>query len=154
MMFSLGLPIPLRSAKSVRIVAGMIMPIAGRVPFQWVYPTGEKQEERLPKWERYYNWAGVIAGDFLLIKRHMPHQLSGKIIVTNTTTEEDVILLRDAGVKYLLTTTPVFEGRSFGTNMMEAALVAAAGKGRVLNHLELSELIDRIKLEPQIQQLT
>ncbi len=153
MMFTLGLPIPVRRERSVRALAGLIMPIAGRLPFQWVYPTGEKQEQRLPKWEKYYNWAGVIAGDFLLIKRHMPHKLPGKVIITNTTTEEDVAFLRDAGVKFLVTTTPVFAGRSFGTNMMEAALVAAAGKGRVLSYGELNQLIEQIRLEPQIQQL-
>jgi ABC-type lipopolysaccharide export system ATPase subunit len=83
----------------------------------------------------------------------MPFQLPGKVIVTNTTTADDVKMLKEAGIKYLVTTTPVFEGRSFGTNMMEAALVAAAGKGRTLTHAELNELIDQLKLEPQIQEL-
>jgi hypothetical protein len=55
-----------------------------------------------------------------------------KIIATNTTTAADVELFREAGIKYLVTSTPVLEGRSFGTNMMEAALIAASGKGRAL----------------------
>ena len=152
-MFTLGLPVPLFRERSVRALAAVIMPVAGRLPFQWVYPTGEKQEERLPRWEKYYRRASVIAGDFLLIKRHMPDVLPGKIIITNTTTAEDVAMLREAGIKYLVTTTPVFEGRSFGTNMLEAALVAAAGKGRVLTHDELNSLIDRIGLEPQLREL-
>ncbi len=79
--------------------------------------------------------------------------MEGKVVVTNTTTPNDVELFRQAGVKYLVTTTPVLEGRSFGTNMMEAALIAASGKGRVLTHEELDELLDKLGFEPQLQEL-
>ncbi len=153
LMFGLGLPIPLRSARSLKILAALVMPIAGRLPFEWIYPTGEKQETNVPKWGKYYQWASVIAGDCHYIKRHMPERLEGKVIATNTTTPEDVERFRRAGVKYLVTSTPVLEGRSFGTNMMEAALVAIAGKGRPLTKEELQEMLDRLGLEPQLQQL-
>jgi hypothetical protein len=83
----------------------------------------------------------------------MPERLEGKVIATNTTTPEDVELFRQMGVKYLVTTTPVLEGRSFGTNMMEAALVAVAGKGRVLTQEELSEMLAELGFEPQLQEL-
>jgi hypothetical protein len=53
----------------------------------------------------------------------------------------------------LVTTTPILEGRSFGTNMMEAALIAASGKGRVLTHAELTEIIDQLNMQPQLQEL-
>ncbi len=153
LMFALGIPIPLRSARAVKRLAAILMPIAGRLPFEWVYPIGEKQEKRMPKWGSYYAWAGVIAGDAHYIKRHMPDRLDGKIIATNTTTEEDVEMFRRAGVRYLVTSTPRFEGRSFGTNMMEAALVAVAGKGRPLTHDELMEMLGRIGMKPQLQKL-
>ena len=129
------------------------MPIAGRLPFEWIYPTGEKQEKRTPKWGKYYDWATVIAGDCHYIKRCMPDRLPGKVIVTNTTTTDDVETFRKAGVQYLVTTTPVLEGRSFGTNMMEAALVAVSGKGRSLTWPELTEMLDKLGFEPQLQQL-
>ena len=129
------------------------MPIAGRLPFEWVYPTGKEQEKRIPKWEKYYQWGAVIAGDCHYIKRHLPMTLNGKIIATNTTTPADVELFRQAGVKYLVTSTPVLEGRSFGTNMMEAALIAAAGKGRKLSFEELDQILEALKLEPQLQEL-
>ena len=77
----------------------------------------------------------------------------GQLIVTNTTTPEDVAQFKKAGVKYLVTTTPVLEGRSFGTNMMEAALVAVAGKGRALTWPELTEMLDKLGFEPQLQEL-
>ena len=153
LMFSLGIPIPLRSLASIRLLATVLMPIAGRLPFEWVYPTGEKQEVRAPKWERYYNWASVVAGDCHYVRRHMPEKLEGKVIATNTTTPEDVELFRQAGVRHLVTSTPVFEGRSFGTNMLEAALVAVAGKGRALTHDELALMLGQLGMEPQLQTL-
>jgi hypothetical protein len=153
LMFGLGLPFPLHSMSALKTFAAILMPIAGRLPFTWIYPTGEKQEKRAPKWEKYYYWASVVAGDRHYIVRHMPERLEGKVIATNTTTAGDVELFRSAGVKYLVTTTPVLDGRSFGTNMMEAALVAIAGKGRTLNRAELTELLDRLQFEPSLQEL-
>ena len=153
MMFGLGLPFTVSSEKSLKRLAALLMPIAGRLPFEWVYPTGEKQEKRVPKWEKYYQWGTVIAGDCHYIKRHMPEKLDGKIISTNTTTASDIEMFRSAGVKYVVTSTPVLEGRSFGTNMMEAALVAISGKKRVLSRDELNELLDQLGFEPQFQEL-
>jgi hypothetical protein len=153
LMFGLGLPFAIHSASSLKTLAAIMMPIAGRLPFDWIYPTGEKQEVRDPKWEQYYQWGNVIAGDCHYIKRHMPHRLEGKVITTNTTTSEDVELFRSMGVKYLVTTSPVMEGRSFGANMLEAALIAVSGKGRVLKNDELKELLDELGIEPQLQEL-
>src|SRR5215207_8105026 len=152
-MFGLDIPIAMHKLSQVKTLAALLMPIAGRLPFDWVYPTGEKQENRIPKWGKYYEWATVIAGDCHYIKRCMPDNLRGKVIVTNTTTTEDVEAFRKAGVKYLVTTTPVLDGRSFGTNMMEAALVAISGKGRPLTWPELTEMIDKLGFEPQLQEL-
>jgi hypothetical protein len=47
----------------------------------------------------------------------------------------------------------VLEGRSFGTNMMEAALIAISGKGRALTAAEYNELLDKLGFEPQLQEL-
>ncbi len=58
---------------------------------------------------------------------------------------------RQAGAACLVTSTPVLEGRSFGTNMMEAALIAASGKGRRLTQEEIEALLAEIGLEPQLQ---
>jgi hypothetical protein len=153
LMFSLGIPYAVKSTSQLKTIAAIVMPIAGRVPFEWVYPTGEKQEERKPKHEKYFHWATVTAGDCHYIKRYMPNDMKGKVIVTNTTTAADVELFRECGVRYLVTATPVLEGRSFGTNMMEAALIAISGKGRVLTHDELRELLDQLDFKPQIQEL-
>ena len=153
LMFGLDIPIAIHKISQLKVVAALMMPIAGRLPFSWIYPTGEKQEKRTPKWGKYYAWATVIAGDCHYIKRFMPDDLTGKVIVTNTTTAEDVAQFKKAGVKYLITTTPVMEGRSFGTNMMEAALVAVSGKGRALTWPELTEMLEKLCFEPQLQEL-
>ena len=153
LMFGLGLPFPVRSKSSLKTLAALLLPAVGRLPFKWIYPTGEEQEKRIPKWEKYYAWATVIAGDCHYVKRHMPDRLDGKVIATNTTTPSDVEAFRKAGVKYLVTSTPVLEGRSFGTNMMEAALVAVAGKKRPLDTHEINVLLQQLGFEPQLQQL-
>lgn len=153
LMFGLGLPIPVRSEAAVKRLAALVMPIAGRLPFEWLYPIGEKQEKNIPKFGEWYAWATVIAGDCHYVKRHMPARLDGKVICTNTTTPEDVEKFRAAGVRYLVTTTPILDGRSFGTNMMEAALIAVSGQRRSLNYAELDELIDRLGFQPTIQKL-
>ncbi len=153
LMFGLDIPIVIHKLSQLKTLAGILMPIAGRLPFEWIYPTGEKQEKRTPKWGKYYDWATVVAGDCHYIKRFMPDNMQGKVVVTNTTTPEDVETFRKAGVKYLITTTPVLEGRSFGTNMMEAALVAISGKGRPLTWPEYDELLNKLGFEPQLQEL-
>jgi hypothetical protein len=153
LMFALGIPLPVHSKRGLKILGALLMPIAGRLPFDWIYPTGEKQETRTPKYGEYYAWGKVIAGDAHFIKRYMPDRMDDKIVVTNTTTPEDVALFRQSGARYLITSTPILDGRSFGTNMMEAALVAASGKGRALTHAELSELLDRLGMQPQLTDL-
>jgi len=153
LMFGLGLPIPVRSEAAVKRLAALVMPIAGRLPFEWLYPTGEKQEKNIPKFGEWYAWATVIAGDCHYVKRHMPARLDGKVICTNTTTPEDVEKFRAAGARYLVTTTPILDGRSFGTNMMEAALIAVSGQRCPLTYTELDELIDRLGFQPTIQRL-
>ncbi|MBK6793302.1 MAG: quinate 5-dehydrogenase [Anaerolineales bacterium] len=153
LMFGLDIPIAIHKISQLKTVAALLMPIAGRLPFDWIYPTGEKQEKHTPKWEKYYHWATVIAGDCHYIKRNMPLDMEGKVVVTNTTTPDDVAFFKKCGIKYLITTTPVLEGRSFGTNMMEAALVAISGKNRPLSFAELDEMLIKLGFEPQLQEL-
>lgn len=153
LMFALGIPLPLRTLRQLKIMARLMLPIVGRLPISVLYPTGEKQDEIIPKFEKYYRWATVIAGDCHYIKRHMPGDLGGKTIVTNTTTLSDMAMFKERGVKYVVTTTPQLEGRSFGTNMMEAALTAISGKGRSLNKSELSEMLDELKFKPAVHHL-
>ncbi len=152
-MFGLGLPIPLYSLKSLQVLGSILLPVVGLAPISMIYPTGDDQNEIVPKYEKWFKYGSVIAGDFLYIRKHLPDDLTGQSIVTNTTTAADAELLRARGLKYLITTTPVFDGRTFGTNMLEAALTAYAGKGRPLTDAELIALLDELGIGPTFQKL-
>ena len=154
LMFGLGLPIAVRSWGQAKTLATLLLPIITRLPFQWLYPTGEKQNQNTPKFEKYFAEADVIAGDFLFIGRYMPPNLAGKTILTNTTTTENVEDLRRRGVKQLITTTPVFDGRSFGANVMEAALVTLLNRPPAeLTPDDYFRKLSELDWKPQIQEL-
>lgn len=160
LIYSLGIPIPLHSPRSIRLMAALLLPVLSRLPFEWLYPVGEKQGQRNPKHTRFFQQAAVVLGDCHYIYRYMPDDMRGKVIVTNTTTPEDVQTFRASGVRWLITTTPVLEGRSFGTNMMEAAILAAAGRREPVNYAQadgyyrwLDGVLDELKLSPQVQEL-
>jgi hypothetical protein len=48
LVFAVGLPIPIRSYRTVEFLGKLLLPMITRLPFQWFYPTGEKQEKRTP----------------------------------------------------------------------------------------------------------
>jgi hypothetical protein len=160
MLYSLGINIPIHSIKAIKALAETLLPIISRVPFEWVYPTGESQNKRTPKYVKEFEKVSVIAGDCHYITRYMPDEMPGKVIVTNTTTPDDVALFTRAGVKYLLTTTPVLDGRSFGTNMMEAAIVAGMGRKQKVDYRHpddhfafLADVIQKMGMKPQLREL-
>jgi hypothetical protein len=160
LMFTVGLPIPIHSDNALKRLAKALAPVMSRMPFNWLYPTGEKQEERTPKFKKYFEWATVISGDCHYILKYMPNDLSGKIIVTNTTTSKDREIFKAAGIKELITTTPMLEGRSFGTNMMEAAILSALDWKEPVNYAKpngyfekMAEIVQQLQLKPTLQEL-
>jgi hypothetical protein len=157
LMFALGLPIPIRSFGLIRPLAALILPVAVRLPFRWLYPTGPKQDVARPRFGWAYSWADVIAGDRHMIRRRMPEgagSLAGKTIITNTTTAEFRDEIARRGAKRLITTTPAFGGRSPGTNVMEAAIVAASGSGaRSLTPDDFSRMLEELHWKPEVTEL-
>ena len=154
-MFSLGLPIPVRSLRGVHIMAAILLPIITKMPFKWFYPVGSAQDkDPEPKWTKYYEEVDVLAGDFVSIRASMPDDLTGKIVLTNTTTAKNVEELRERGVHILVTSTPRLEGRTFGTNVMEATLRALIDKpDDQITEADFIDIIERIPLEPNIEVL-
>ena len=128
LVFAVGLPIPIRSYRTVEVLGRLLLPIITRLPFQWFYPTGEKQEKRTPRAERLFHEADVIAGDWHYIRRYMPDRIPDKTVITNTVRKADIEFLRAAGAARVITTTPVIEGESFATNVMEGVIVALMGR--------------------------
>ena len=128
-IFALDKDIPVRDLHEFETLAEKYLPDACKLPFQFFYPTGKKQEKPPePKYPHYYEQAEIIAGDFHFMRQYMPERLDGKIVLTNTVTQANLEELASRGVKLLVTTTPDIGGRSFGTNVLEAALLALLGK--------------------------
>ncbi len=126
--FALGLPIPMRSLGTVRLLAACLLPVLTKLPFQLLYPTGAKQERNTPRFGGLFRWAEVLGGDFHFIRRYMPADLAGKIVLTQTITSDDTAELRRRGVRTLITMAPEMDGRSFATNVLEGIVVALAGR--------------------------
>jgi hypothetical protein len=152
LMVALGIPIPVRGIDAYRKLARLLFPVVSYFPMSMLF-YGSGGIEAEPKYQRYWQEADLIAGDFLFMSKYLPDDLTGKTVITNTTTAENIELLRARGVRQVITTTPRYESRSFGTNLMEATLTAYAGKGRPLSDAELNTLIDELDLRPSVQQL-
>jgi len=152
LMVALGVPLPVYGIPAFKRVARVMLPIVSHFPMSMLF-YGSDGAEKEPKYTKYFEESDLIAGDFLFMRKYMPARLDGKTVVTNTTTEDNIETLRQRGVKTVITSTPRYDGRSFGTNMMEAALTAYAGKGRRLSDEELNELIDELGLRPEVMML-
>jgi len=149
LMVALGVPIPIYGIPAFKRVARVMLPLVSHFPMSMIF-YGSDGAEQKPKYTKYFEESDLIAGDFLFMRKYMPNNLSGKTIVTNTTTEDNIVLLKERGVKTVITTTPRFDGRSFGTNVNEAMLTAYADKGRILSDDELNGLIDELGLRPTV----
>jgi hypothetical protein len=158
LMFAVGLPIPMRRWITVRILGAIFLPLIVRLPFKWLYPIGEKQDVITPKYEKYFRWADVIAGDYKLIGRYLPTPesgaLRGKIIITNTLTQEDIENLRERDVAMIVTSTREFDGRTFATNVVEGICVAISGKRpEDMSPADYMEILKKLGWEPTVRYL-
>ena len=154
LLYGLGLPVPISRISTLAALARVVAPIITQMPIKWFYPVGEKQTQTTPRYTRYFDESAVIAGDFHFIRRFMPPLLTGKIILTNTVTEEDEQMLRSAGAVTLVTSTPEMGGRSFGTNVLEAIVVALAGrKPEDISREAYQEILDKLNINPRVQDL-
>jgi hypothetical protein len=157
LMVVLGIGIPLRSLSALDRIASIIAPIACRLPFEMLYPTGKEQNidtTKAGKFDKFFEESDIIAGDFHYIKQYMPRIMDNKIIVTNTITKEDLEWLRDSGVRLLVTSTPDLEGRSFGTNVIEALSVSFISKpvDEITSEDYLAAL-EKINFKPRVEYL-
>lgn len=149
LMVALGVPVPIYGIPSFKRLARIMLPMVSWFPMSMIF-YGSDGAEQEPKYKKFFEASDLLAGDFLFMRKYMPLDISGKTVITNTTTDDNIELLRQRGAGMVITTTPRYEGRSFGTNMLEAALTAYAGKGRPLSDFELNALIDELYLKPTI----
>lgn len=165
MIFSLGIDKPILTLEELEARARKLLPEIVKLPISMVYPTGKKQEVIAPDelTRPYFEEAEVIAGDFHIMRRRLPDSLGGKGILTNTVTESDIEELRKREVAWLVTTTPEIPsgasstcgGRSYGTNVLEAALLAVLGKSwEEVRPEDYLNLIDQADLGPRVVYLS
>lgn len=151
LMFALGIRVAIKRLTTLETLAQLLLPVLTRVPFKWLYPTGGDQEKSpRARFASAYEDAEVIAGDWHFFMRYAPDRLDGKVILTNTTTAEDVESLRSRGAAGLITTTMRLGDRSIGTNLLEAAFVGLEGASGELPHARYRELIAEARLEPTV----
>lgn len=154
LMFGFPWPLALRGLRSARRAAETLLPVATRPPFDaWLQRATVTSNCRRPC-RRWCAWADVLAGDFPTFLPHLPGDLSGKLVVANSLTEDDSRMLRAAGVKTLVTTAPELDGRAFATNVLEGVFVALIDKPlaqiRPADYLDLAQ---KLGWEPNVRQL-
>lgn len=154
-IFALGIPLRIKSYNTLYNIARVLAPLILKLPFQMLYPTGKSQDASSNnKFDKFFQEADIIAGDYLYIKKYMPEKMEGKIIITNTITSSDIEELTKRGVELLVTTTPEFNGRSFGTNVMEAVIVALSGKNlENMDNKDFNQMLDELEFRPRVEYL-
>lgn len=155
LIFALGILKPVYSFDQLSKLADELLPKICKTPFHVLYPIGAEQDkEPDPKYSQFYEQADIIAGDFHYIRRYMPNDMKGKDILTNTVTSKDIQTLKERGVSHLITTTPEFSGRSFGTNVLEAALITLLDKPwEEVVPADYLGLLKQLDFKPRIEKL-
>jgi hypothetical protein len=159
LLYAVGVPFPMRSYSSLKIVASLFLPLVCTLPFQWFYPTGEKQEKNTPKYGQYFSWADIIAGDNKIISRYMPTPesgaMKGKTVITNTLTPKEIENLKERGVETIISPTFEYNGRITGTNVLEGVLITLAGKRpEEMTMQDYEDLIAKLEWKPTIRHLS
>jgi len=154
-IFALGLPITLQSLRGVHTVAALLLPLMTQLPFRMLYPQGSEQDKQpSAKYSHFYEDKDIIAGDFMQVWSYLPPDLSGKMVITNTTTARNVEELQKRNLHILVTTTPRLGGRSFGTNVMEAMCRCLIDKpDEAITSEDFQDIIRRAALKPQVHVL-
>ncbi len=153
LFYALDLPIIVKRWSTLRTLVHILTPLVVQLPFSLLYPTGESQDESPKpnaKAAELYAWADIIGGDWIYVRKYMPEDMRGKWIITNTTTPADVELCRERGVELLVTSTPRLNGRSFGTNVIEATMVALDNAQGELSPERYRELLDSVGFTPDV----
>jgi hypothetical protein len=153
LLYALGVPLMIHSRSALVRTCRIVAPIAAQLPFALLYPaeadhTSEVDSES--KHAQLYRDADIIQGDYKYVRKYMPRDMSGKWIVTNTTTPQDVELMRATGAELLVTSTPRLDGRSFGANVIEATLVALEGAAGALEPERYLEMLRATHFAPDV----
>ncbi|MBK5211483.1 MAG: quinate 5-dehydrogenase [Coriobacteriia bacterium] len=153
LLYALDIPVMIHSKKVLTTATRILAPLAAQLPFKWLYPSesdSSTEIKRGAKTDKLYYDADIIVGDYKYVVQYMPDDMKETIVVTNTTTESDLELLHSCGVKTVVTTTPRLDGRSFGTNVMEAMLVALAESDKALTTEQYLAYLKQANFKPSV----
>jgi hypothetical protein len=154
LLYALGVNVMIHDRKTLVRFVHALMPVVRQMPFKWLYPSEDDHESAIDaKYPKMYADADIVAGDYKYVRKWMPEDMSGKWVVTNTTTAEDVEFLRQRGIELLVTSTPRLDGRSFGTNVMEATLVALRGTKAPLQPAGYMAMLRATGFKPDVRWL-
>lgn len=153
-LFALGLPLPFYSLKTFQLVARCTVPLLAKLPIGLLYPLGVKQQINRPKWTKVFKAAQVIAGDFHFMRYNFPLTLPGRDVITSTVTDADRDFLQQRGIKYLVTTSPNFGGRSLGANVLQGLCVALLDKPpQHVSPTSYVTLLRQLGWQPRVERL-
>lgn len=155
LLFGAGLPVPLHRLSTARGLARRFLPLLMHLPLDFWWHRGPLTPRHPRRWRKYFDWAEVLAGDFPTLRRHLPASIADKVVITNSTTEDDETELANRGARMVVTTSPLLEGRAFATNVLEGVFVALLEKPpEALRHQDYFALADRLGWEPNVRELT
>lgn len=135
-LFTFGIPWPITGLSAFKRVMRLLLPVLSVLPMSVLYGISAN-----PKRPQKPNAMRFLA------------QLDGQVVITNTANETTFDALRQRGVRQVISTTPRYDGHTFGANMIESMLAACAGRGRRLHDAELDALIDILGLKPTVTRL-
>lgn len=155
LIFDIGFPpVKIKKLGTYEAIGYFAGPIITKLPFSWIYPTGAIQEHHKVKKPELFKEADIIAGDYHNIHIHLPEDLGNKTIITNTITTADTDILKKRGLKYLVTLSPSFKGRTFGSNVMDGVITCyLAEKGQVTDKGAYINAADTLCIKPEIRRL-
>lgn len=152
-LFALGLPLPFKSLHNFALLARCTLPLLAQLPIGLLYPLGAKQHLNRPRWNKYFQQAQIIAGDFHFIRYNLPQALPGRQVITSTVTSADRDFLQQRGISYLVTTSPSFGGRSLGANMLEGLCVALWDGPLPIPATAYLTLLQQLGWQPRVERL-
>lgn len=156
LLYALDVPIMIHGRDALVRTVRVMAPLAVQLPFKFLYPSEADHTSKVESESKHaalYRDADIISGDYKYVRKYMPSDMAGKWVVTNTTTPEDVEFLRSVGVELLITSTPRLEGRTFGTNVIEATMVALDGARAALAPERYLELLRSTGFAPDVMWL-
>ncbi len=125
LIYNVGFPrFLIRGLSSYNLVGHLLAGLIVQLPFAWIYSANEAEDVHLSRRKDLFFKAGIIAGDYHGFAKFLPDNLAGKIIITNTVTEENLNTLRGKGIKGLVTFSAGRDGRFFGANMLDGVITA------------------------------